>query len=140
MRKMFLSMVLILTVFRLFGDSITAPLPELDKIPNVQNVGGVAVFDMDYPYDAVPGDPMLPSAYNVRFILPDSADLSTVSVSLNNLTDEELSGTYEVDPTPEIEGEGGVFYPIDTSIENGKNVDVYSNNEPHPKTSKSNFL
>lgn len=134
MRKMFLSVVLILTVFRLFGDSISVSLPELDKIPDVQNVGGVAVFDMDYPYDAVPGDPMLPSAYNVRFILPDSTDLSSVVVSLNNLNEEELAGTYEVNPTPEIEGQDGLYYPPNATIVDGKNTAIYSDDSFFPSS------
>ena len=97
----------------------------------VINDSGWAVFDLsDAFYLASPGDPALP-VYTVDFILPDDADINTLSVSISNPSAEILVGNVDVAPAPPIKmgDDSEKYWPNQENIDgNGRNKLVYGVN------------
>ena len=112
----------------LFAVEFTFNLSE--KNVSVQNDNGLAVFDWSNAfYLASPGNPALP-IYTVEFILPDDADINSLSVEINPLT-EVLSESFDVAPTPPIEmgDDFEKYWPNQENIdENGRNRLIYGGN------------
>ena len=112
----------------LFAAEFTFNLSERNV--SVQNNNGAAEFDWsDAFYLAPPGDPALP-IYTVEFILPDDADINSLSVEIDPLT-EVLSGSFDVAPTPPIEmgDDFEKYWPNQENIdENGRNRLIYGGN------------
>ncbi|MCD4705021.1 choice-of-anchor D domain-containing protein, partial [bacterium] len=84
------------------------------------------------------GEPMIPYQI-VRAILPPDADLTTVEVELQNQEFEEISGKWEVSPTPPIMTwdpdlqKEIVLWPKDKEIQDGKDISIYNSNTFFPE-------
>ncbi|HQO91028.1 MAG TPA: C25 family cysteine peptidase, partial [bacterium] len=127
MKRVFIStifMILVSSFSFIYAGEFSVNLPAKDV--TVEIVNGTAVFSDEFPYKLNPGDPAIPAPYSVRFLLPDQTDLETVTVSIDNLEEEMLSGTFDVDPVPELPGIGEKKYLLDADIVDGKNMDIYS--------------
>ena len=103
-----------------------------EKNVSVQNNNGVAEFDWSNAINiADPGDPALP-VYTVDFILPDDADMNSVSATILNSSPEVLPGNFDVFPTSPIEkgSSGQHYWPVhpENIDENGRNRLVYGEN------------
>ena len=98
---------------------------------SVQNDNGIAKFDWSNAVSVdVPGDPALP-VYVVDFILPDDADMDSVSVDIINDSADVLTGNFDVLPTAPIEPEDSKpYWPVhpENIDENGRNRLIYGGN------------
>ena len=79
----------------------------------------------------LPGDPALPQKiYDLE--LPYDVNLETVDIQMLWKASEEIPGLYEIGPSPLIASGGRtVLY---STIQNGKNVDVYNSNGLYPES------
>jgi fibronectin type 3 domain-containing protein len=103
--------------------SVTMPYKQV----TVQNVNGEAKFS-GAQIVGVPGQPALPT-YTVTFLLPPDADVSSVTASINNSIDQELSGQYNVAPNRPIPGpDGKITWPKGMIVVDGKDMAVYGKN------------
>ena len=129
MKKFFLTMVfMLLPIQFVFADEFTEDLPVIDV--SVQKINGKAVFDNDNLYSfGSSGDPMLP-VYFVRFILPDTADESSVVLTVDDPQVIETPEVFDVDPVPPECNDMAcvdVYWPNPENIdENGRNANKYS--------------
>lgn len=120
-RLMLIAFVMLAIVCQAIAQfSVTMPY----KPVTVQNVNGTASFS-GAPLSGNPGQPALP-AYTVTFLLPPEADLTTVTTTISNPTEQELSGQYNVDPVKPIPGlDGKVKWPQGMDIVDGKDMSIY---------------
>ena len=69
-----------------------------------------------------PGEPVLP-LYSYTFLLPPAADLNNVSVQVDGLAEEVLSGTFDVRPGALEAIQNEIVMPEGKNIVDGKDVD-----------------
>ena len=129
MKKSILFVLCFAFFTKVFATDFTFNLSERN-IP-VQNDNGLAVFDWSNAVSVdVPGDPALP-VYVVDFILPDDADMDSVSVDIINGSADVLTGNFDVFPTAPIEPENSErYWPVhpENIDENGRNRLIYGGN------------
>ncbi|MBN1984638.1 MAG: hypothetical protein JW795_24140 [Chitinivibrionales bacterium] len=96
----------------------------------IENNQGVTEF----PGAEIYGDaglPALPSA-NYSVLLPPDADMNSVQISLEGLSEEKLAGLHTVAPIEPPMTIHGPQWPEYRTIVNGKDVDVYSTDAMFP--------
>ncbi|HQF56474.1 MAG TPA: C25 family cysteine peptidase [Fibrobacteria bacterium] len=96
----------------------------------LRSEGGKAVFE-GAGFDRPSGSPALPK-YTLRFLLPTGTDEKTVSVKIENIKTEIVTGTYDVAPVPPLIGNGGPTWPSGSIIRDGKDLVVYGKNAFYP--------
>ena len=111
---------------------ITQGLPY--KNVTVSSHSGVAVFQGAALYGK-PGQPNLP-CYTLTFLLPANADMSKVTVDIENVTEQELGGVYSVTPAVPPRTSSSVAWPQGVTIVDGRDIAVYSNNAFFPTSNK----
>ena len=130
MKKAVIFILFFVCFVKLSAYEFSVTLPTINI--SVQNNNGVAEFDWSEAINvADPGDPALP-VYTVDFILPDDADMNSVSATILNASPEVLSGNFDVFPTSpiEMENSGRHYWPIhpENIDENGRNRLIYGGN------------
>lgn len=110
------------------GAQYSASLPYHDI--SVTNVNGIASFT-GAPMSGEPGHPLLP-AYTVTFLLPPDVDLSSVKATIENQSEKELDGTFDVKPALPPTTRGEIVWPANRRIVDGKNIDIYERNAFFP--------
>jgi len=111
-----------------FKDDFVIKIPT--KNVSVRSVKGKAVF-VGAATRNLPCHPALP-VQEVKFLLPDFADLKTVRVSLKALKEQTIKGRWDIEPAlPFILG-NETMWPEKSKILNGRDVSVYSKNEFMP--------
>lgn len=73
------------------------------------------------------GSPALPK-YTLSFLLPPGTDPKTVSVQIDGLKEEALSGSYDVAPVPALSTQGKEYWPAGARISKGRDLNVYGKN------------
>jgi len=107
---------------------ISAVLPAGNIV--LKNVQGVAKFD-GAGVAGPSGAPALPK-YTLTFLLPPNTDPKTVSVSLEGLAEETVSGAVDVSPVPPLSTMGKDYWPAGASIVNGRDQNIYGRNAFYP--------
>ncbi len=98
---------------------------------SVQIQNGVAVFDTDHFLDC-PGRPKMPVQV-VRFLLPEDADLDSLTYTLKNVKELDLGTGWEIDVAPPFEAsDGSVLVPKQINLVDGKDSALYSTNAFYP--------
>jgi hypothetical protein len=98
---------------------------------SVQTQNGVAVFDTDHFLDC-PGRPKMPVQV-VRILLPEDADLDSLTYTLKNVKELDLGTGWEIDVAPPFEaGDGTVLVPKQINLVDGKDSALYSTNAFYP--------
>ncbi len=99
----------------------------------VQSQQGVAVFDAQH-YHLCPGQPKLPKQV-ARILLPEDADLATLTYTLKNVKEDDLGTGWEVEPAPPYQcRDESVVVPKMVKLVDGKDVYVYNNNAFFPSS------
>jgi hypothetical protein len=140
-------LVVLVVMFSAFGNlfgathTLSANLPDIYNVPSYYFDGDFVKFSKVDP-SGVPGNPEMPGTYKIKFVLPDDVDFDTVSVTIENLTETEVSSV-DIMPFPEIPGtfgeysedqfSEGVYYPDGATIVDGKNVAVYETDSFFPE-------
>ncbi len=114
------------------GAQYSVSLPDRDV--TMTPVNGIATFK-GAPVAGEPGQPLLP-VYTVTFLLPSNVDFLTVKVSLENLSEKELDGAFDVKPALPPSTRGEIVWPAGRTIIDGKDVDVYGRNAFTPSDFK----
>lgn len=123
--------LLIAAIFSQVLASVAISLPE-DEV-NVSVLRGVASFE-DIETFGQPGEPDLP-VYHAKILVSPDADLKTVSVHIENMVEEVMPGTYNVDPASiPVTSNGTALRIANRSIVDGRDQAVYSTNELFPKS------
>ena len=98
---------------------------------SVQNQNGVAVFDTE-GFLECPGRPRLPVQV-IPILLPEDADLDTLTYTLKNVKELDLGTGWDIDVTPPFEaGDGSVLVPKQITLVDGKDSALYSTNAFYP--------
>jgi hypothetical protein len=121
--------VVLLAVIPLYA-AISIDLPYND-VSFVVNDRGDAEFNA-YQLSENAGQPALP-VYTCAVLLPPSADLNTVSFSIEGLKEELVQGTFNVKPALPPQSINGDFWPDNRSIVNGKDISVYTQDQIFPQ-------
>lgn len=103
-------------------------LPYRDVSVTMDN--GVASFK-GAPLTGEPGQPFLP-VYTVTFLLPSDADFNNVIVTLENQTEKELEGMFDVKPALPTIIDNKPVWPNGRKIIDGKDIGIYNRNEFYP--------
>ncbi|MBN1428362.1 MAG: choice-of-anchor D domain-containing protein [Anaerolineae bacterium] len=115
-------------------NEITIQLPKTEVAVAVDANGFASFSGVDLQFLTQPGEPALPSRI-VRVLLPPDADMSTLEVTLSDITEEQVAGVWQVQPTPppitctgkeEIE-----LWPTDRVVD-GKDTAVYESDALFP--------
>ena len=104
--------------------SLSYNIPEED-IAVVQSKNRASLFQTQLPTINMPGKPALP-CYNLTFLLPYNADLSTITVKVSGSSEELLPGKYEIEPVGPYISDNRFVWPGVTNCSNGKDMDVYN--------------
>lgn len=96
----------------------------------VQSNEGTAEFE-GAPPATIPGRPALP-AQRVRVLVGPDADLRRLAVDIEDAQEEDVPGTFRVEPAPAPTGDGAPRWPAGARIVDGKDVDVYGKNALYP--------
>ncbi len=119
--------IVLLSVFSGIAQ-ITKSLP--DNRVDLRVESGYAVFS-GTGVQGEPGEPELPF-YTYTFLLPPEADIRHVQVTISELSEEVLPGTFEVKPGPPLGYQGKTFWPEGKTIVDGRDVAVYSSDAFFP--------
>lgn len=107
--------------------SIRVPLPgEVTSMAFAQTAGTTATFPVA-SLSGNPGQPGVPR-HTVRILLPADAIPKSVSVTLEGVTVETLSGSWDVEPVPPLAisaKRGEAIWPRGRRIAAGRDVDAY---------------
>lgn len=123
------SIIVFFLTFSLFADiSLNIPCKGVSVIGG----GNGAVFTGSKVYGK-PGQPALP-VFKCALLLPPDADLSSVSLSVSDLTEEVLTGKYIVKPSPAPVSQNGEWWPKTRNIVDGKDIAIYSTNAFFPNS------
>lgn len=129
---MFKKITLALVISILLISSSYANIPQIlthKEIP-VRSNGTYAVFEGVSVYGE-PGEPVLP-LYSYTFLLPPAADLNNVSVQVDGLAEEVLSGTFNVGPGALEAIQNKIVMPEGKNIVDGKDIAIYSRDSFFP--------
>ncbi len=110
----------------------SASLPYRDVSVTMDN--GVASFK-GAPLTGEPGQPFMP-VYTVTFLLPSDADFTNAKVTLENQTEKELEGTFDVQPALPTIIDNKPVWPNGRKIIDGKDIGIYSRNDFFLRTLK----
>jgi hypothetical protein len=113
---------------------ITQPQTNVGIIKN--NKGNALFSGEDLQYLTNTGEPAIPYRL-IKVLLPPNTDLSSIQVSMTNMKYEEVDQEWNVEPVPPVALRRGqeviLLYPDEKTIVNGKDVDIYTNENPFPK-------
>ena len=97
----------------------------------VQNQQGIAVFDAEH-YLLFPGRPELPKQV-VRILLPEDADLDSLTYTLKNVKETNLGTGWEVEPSAPYQcRDGSTIIPKNVQLVDGKDLGIYNANQFYP--------
>lgn len=129
MRKITTVSFIVLFVYCSLTLAISLPLPYKDI--DVVNDNGHARFSY-YETRTDGCTPDLPG-YIVRFLVPPEADFNTISVTITDIQEQMIPGTYEIEPVvPAMAAGGYISWPQDRKIVNGRDVSIYETNAFYP--------
>lgn len=124
-----------LVVCPAFSEILTLELPPLAINEEVDTNNVVSFSGMPFQVMSETGDPSLPWV-SFKILLPDNADPDSVSVTLADIEEEKIPGTYDVQPVMPVatwDGEKEILnYPEEGDLVNGKNMNVYTRDEEFP--------
>ncbi len=104
--------------------TLTHELP-CDNV-SVVRTGQFADFG-DHNISALPGQPALP-LFTAAFLLPPDTEMSSISVSVTNVSETVLPGEFEVRPALPPYTVDGPVWPPGRTIRDGKDVEVFATN------------
>lgn len=108
--------------------SVALTLPDRDL--SVQVVNGKTVFN-GADVSGTPGAPLLPT-YTLTFVVPQNVSLSDISVTLKNLEETELAGTFDIEGALPLSNDGEIIWPDTLTIVDGKDVAIYTTDLYYP--------
>jgi len=117
--------------------SVTYNVPPGEDIIIAHSENRTTYFQTSLPTINMPGKPELP-CYNLTFLLPYDADLSTVAVKVIGSSEEILPGIYEIGPIDPYLVNGKKVWTGVSNRESGKDIDVYNTNAYFPSGYVSN--
>lgn len=123
-----LSLILFGQISHVLADEITIQMPTKDIIVTEDAEGYARFTGEDILYLSQSGEPALPYQL-IKVLLPPKADLSTVSVSMEDKLIEGVSGEWEVRPAPPAATYDGtdivIFWPEGKTIINKRDIGIY---------------
>lgn len=122
-----ITLLLSITVF----SSITVEIPKSEI--DVRSFNETALFNTDQ-LSHEPGEPQLP-VFTTFILLPPDADLKSVAVSVDGLSEEKILGTYKVSPAPlPMNAKGYSHTPKNKNLRDGIDIDIYEQDAIYPES------
>lgn len=125
----------LLIVLPVFAEVLTIPLPPIEIMERSYENNIVTFSGAQIQFLSGTGEPAIPYV-NYKIHLPQGIDPHTISVSLENIEEQIIQGSCELLPVPPAatwNGEEEVkLWPDDRNLVEGRDMDVYANDEIFP--------
>ncbi len=124
-------LMLSLLTASLYAQSGTVSYPIYQDDITVSSENGIALF-AGGTFSGPSGTPAL-ARKQMTFLMAEDADLSSISLSLNNAQLVTLPGVYDVAAIAPVMMDTSALWPDGADIINGKDMNVYSKNAFYPQ-------